>query len=204
MATVQRIRRGLFITLLFAAVAAPAHAADPLTLFLLKMLRDQMISSALESAFTQKPQTAEPPPASTALTGVYGVNAEQLRGMIDAGFVHLTPGQRTEVYEHLTRMLADPKNAQARPMIIQELALKAEAVRSAHERLAALTPAEKRAIAADARVEFERLPSAEREQMAQLLRSGVVPIPGDLNDLILAELAAARTVAETSSAPSLQ
>ena len=73
----------------------------------LKMLRDQMISSALESAFTRQPQTTEPPPAPTALTGVYGVNAEQVRGMIDTGFVHLTAAQRAEVYENLMRMLAE-------------------------------------------------------------------------------------------------
>jgi hypothetical protein len=204
MSTAQRIRRGVFITLLLAAGMTPAHAVEPLTLFLLKMLRDQMISSALESAFTRNPEATEPPPVSTALTGVYGVNAEQLRGLIDTGFVHLTPAQRDEVYENLMRMLADPKNAPARPMIIQELALKAEAVRSAHERLAALTPAEKRAIAAEARAEFKRLPPGEREQLAQLLRSRVMPIPQDLKELILAELAAVQMVAETPSASSLQ
>ena len=201
MSTAQRIRRGVFITLLFTAVTTPAYAAEPLTLFLLKMLRDQMISSALESAFTRQPQTTELPPAPTALTGVYGVNAEQVRGMIDTGFVHLTAAQRAEVYENLMRMLADPKNAQARPMIIQELALKAEAVRSAHERLAALTPAEKRAIAAEARAEFERLPSPSASRWRNCCARVWCRYRTTLNDLILAEFTAARTFAETSARP---
>ncbi len=172
-------------------------------MFLLKMLRDQMISSALESAATRTPQATERPPEPSALTGVYGVSEAQLRALIDTGFVHLTAAQRAEVYANLTRMLADPKHALARPMIIQELAEKAAAVRGAHERLAALTPAEKHAIAADARAEYERLPPTEREQLVQLLRSRVAPIPRDLNDLILAEFSAARTLAGAAAAPAL-
>ncbi len=199
MSKMQRFRRGVFITLLLAAGAAPAHAAEPLTLFLLKLLRDQMISSAVESAVDGIPAAAQPP-APAALTGVYGVSEEQLRALIDTGFVYLTPAQRAEVYANLTRMLADPKNALARPLIIEELALKASAVRGAHERLAALTEAEKRAIAADARAEYERLPAAERDRLVRLLQTRVTPIPRDLNDLILAEFTASRTVADAAAA----
>lgn len=190
MSNMQRVRRGVFITLLFAAGMAPAHAAEPLTMFLLKMLRDQMASSVLESAVNGMSTTAAQPPAA-ALAGVYGVSEEQLRALIDTGFVHLTAAQRAEVYASLTRMLADPKNALARPLIIEELAQQASAVRGAHERLAALTAAEKRAIAMDARAEYERLAPGERDRLLQMLQAGVAPIPRDLNDLILAEFTAA-------------
>lgn len=189
MSILQRFTRAILVTLLFTA--GPAYAAEPLTLFLLKMLRDQMASAAIESAVNSIPQAVEKPPVSNALTGVYGVNEEQLRALIDAGFVHLTSSQRADVYASLTRMLADPRNALARPLIIEELAKHASAVRSAHERLAALTIAEKRAIAVDARGEYERLQPQERDQLMQLLKAGVAPIPRDLNDLILAEFAAA-------------
>lgn len=192
MSITQRVRRAVFITLLFAAGVTPAHAAEPLTMFLLKMLRDQMATSALESAVGNLPPSVEKPPALQALTGVYGVGEEQLRALIDAGFVHLTEAQRAAVYTSLTRMLADPRNALARPLIIEELAQQASAVRGAHERLAALTPAEKRAIAVDARSEYERLQPQERDQLVQLLQTRVAPIPQDLNDLILAEFTAAR------------
>ncbi|MDP1536255.1 MAG: hypothetical protein Q8L95_03635 [Burkholderiales bacterium] len=166
---------------------APAYAAEPLTLFLLKLLRDQMATSVIESAVNNMSSTAVKPPVPAALAGVYGVTEEQLRALIDTGFVHLTAAQRTEVYASLTRMLADPKNAQARPLIIQELAQQASAVRGAHERLAALSAAEKRAVATGARAEYERLQPAERDQLLRLLQARVAPIPRDLNDLILAE-----------------
>jgi hypothetical protein len=150
-----------------------------------------MATSALESAFNSLPPSVEKPATPPALVGVYGISEEQLRGLIDAGFVHLTAAQRNAVYASLTRMLADPRNALARPLIIEELAQQASAVRGAHERLAALSTAEKRAIAADARAEYERLQPKEREQLLQLLQARVAPIPQDLNDLILAEFSAA-------------
>lgn len=200
----QRIRRGVFITLLLATVAVPAHGADPLTLFLLKMLRDQMATSVLESAYNSMPPATVKQSVPSALAGVHGVSEEQLRMLVDAGFVHLTANQRDEVYASLIRMMADPKNALARPLIVEELALKASAVRGAHERLANLSEAQKRLIAADARDEYERLPAQEREQMLQLLQARVAPIPRDLNDLILAEFSAVQRVAATTAAPAPQ
>ena len=197
----QRVRRGVFITLLLATAAAPAHAADPLSLFLLKMLRDQLATSVLESAVNSIPPAAAKPSAPSALAGVYGVSEEQLRLLVDAGFVHLTATQRAEIHASVMRMLADPQNALARPLIIEELALKAAAVRGAHERLSALTAAEKRAIAVDARSEYERLPPQEREQMLQLLQARVAPIPRDLSDLILAEFSTVQRVAGAPAAP---
>lgn len=205
----QRVRRGVFITLLLATAAAPAHAADPLTLYLLKILRDQMMTSVLESAFKESAFNSIPPstaklPAQSALAGVHGVSEEQLRMLVDTGFVHLTATQRAEVHASLMRMLADPQNALARPLIIEELALKASAVRGAHERLSTLTAAEKRAIAVDARNEYERLPAQEREQMLQLLEARVAPIPRELSDLILAEFSAVQQVAGAPVAPAPQ
>lgn len=122
--------------------------------------------------------------------GVYGVTHAQLREMIDTGFVHLSATQRTEIFHSIGSMLDDPKNALARPLIIQELAMKASAVRVAHERLAGLSQGEKRAIARDARQEYERLPADERLQMVRLLETRIVPIPRDLSDMILAEFTA--------------
>lgn len=201
MCSLQRLRRGIFITVLLAASVAPAHAIEPVTLFLLKMLRDHVASAMIESTidrFSAAP--TQPPLQSESLLGVYGVNEQQLRGLIDTGFAHLTLAQRDEVYDSLQRMLADPQYAAARPLIIQELAQKAAAVRGAHERLNALSAAEKRAIVADARAEYERLPPPERAQLLQVLQSRVVPIPRDLNDLILAEFSAAPLLAEAAGA----
>lgn len=193
----QRVRRGVFITLLLATAAAPlqAHAVEPLTLYLLKMLRDQMVSSAVESAVNGAQSQAQAVPSVKALEGVYGISEAQLRGLIDTGFVHLSAAQRTEIYNSLASMLADPKNASARPLIIEELALKAAAVRGALERLSSLSAAEKRAIVADARSEYERMNEDERSAMVRMLQSRVAPIPRDLNDLMLAEFSGVQAVA---------
>lgn len=190
MLILQRYWRAAFVTLFSAVVVAPVQAAEPLTLFILKMLRDQVATSAIESAVNAATAPAAPKPQLPALEGVYGISAEQLRGLIDVGFVHLSSAQRDDVYVSLVRMLADPRNGPARPLIIEELARQASMVRGAHERLSSLSAAEKRAIAADARSEFERLPQDDRDKLLQLLRSGVAPMPRDLNDLILAELSA--------------
>lgn len=170
-----------------------AFAADPLTLILLRMLRDQVISSsiqsAVESASQSAPKKAEPiviPPAP------YDLGDEKLRALINEGFVHLTAAQREEVFTSVKRALADPRHAAARPVIIQELALKASAVRQAHEHLNNLSQGDKRSIATQAREEYVKLPEEERLQMIQVLQSGVVPIPRDLNDMILAEFRSAQ------------
>lgn len=200
----QRVRRGVFITLLLTTAAVPAHAADPLSLFLLKMLRDQMATSVLESAVNSMPTPTVKSSPPSALAGVHGVSEEQLRMLVDAGFVHLTATQRDEIYASLIRMMADPKNALARPLIVEELAMKASAVRGAHERLSSLTATEKRAIAADARTEYERLSAQDRQQLLQLLQARMAPIPRDLNDLILAEFSTVQRVAEAPAAPAPQ
>jgi hypothetical protein len=170
-----------------------AVAADPLTLILLRMLRDQVISSsiqsAVESASQNAPKKAEPiviPPAP------YDLGDEKLRALINEGFMHLTAAQREEVFTSVKRALADPQHAAARPVIIQELALKASAVRQAHEHLNNLSYGDKKNIAVQAREEYVKLPEEERLQMIQVLQSGVVPIPRDLNDMILAEFRSAQ------------
>ncbi len=68
-----------------------------------------------------------------------------------------------------------------RPMLVHELAVKASAVRQAHEQLAALPQAEKQADAVQARKEYEKLPPEERLQMIQVLQAGIAPLPRDLN-----------------------
>ena len=89
-------------------------------------------------------------------------------------------------------VLSDPQNAAMRPMLVQELAVKASAARQAHERLAALSQSEKKALAVQTREQYEKLPPEERQQMIQVLQSGAAPLPRDLNEMILAEFATVR------------
>lgn len=190
------LRRSLAV-LVFSVMPAVAHAAEPLTMFLLDLLRQQIMSSIESSAAAAQ---REREMAASVPRAPYDLEDQRLRALIDEGFVHLTPAQREEVFAGVKRALADPKNAHLRPMIVQELALKASAVRQAHERLADLSVAEKHAIAAQAREEYEKLAPAEREQMLAVLRAGVVPIPRDLSQIILAEFSAVPPPAPAAAA----
>jgi hypothetical protein len=186
--------------LLLAVWSTTAVAADPLTLILLRLLRDQIISSSIEAAVTSAarsaPRKVEPllfPPAP------YDLGDDRLRALINEGFVHLTASQREEVFLSVKNALADPKHAAARPVIIQELALKASAVRQAHEQLNSLSYNDKRTIARQAREEYQKLPEEERLQMVQVLQSGIAPIPRDLNDMMLAEFRSVQPAAAAAS-----
>lgn len=176
--------------LIAVVLVTPVGAAEPLTLILLRLLRDQIITAAATSAIEgviedQKRSAAMAPPAQPGRA--YGMDDAQLRRLIDEGFVHLLPAQRDEVFAGVKRILDDPKNELMAPYIISELAIKASAVRQAHEQMSRLTPAEKRMIAAQAREEYEKMQPEEREGIVRVLRLRIAPIPEDLNEMILAE-----------------
>lgn len=176
--------RRVLICLLLAAWPTVASAAEPLTLLLIHILRQQVLNSvqgAIEEAQREQERAAAAP------RSFYDLDDRRLRTLIDEGFVHLTPSQRDEVYAAVKRALADPKNAAIRNHLVHELAIKASAVRQAHEQLSGLPDSKKRELAAEARGEYEKLPQEERVQMLQVLQSGVVPLPRDLNEMIIAE-----------------
>ena len=54
-----------------------------------------------------------------------------------------------------------------------------------------LSEADMKVIVANARREYERLPSEQRQQMLQVLQHGVPGMPRTLNDLMLAEFSSA-------------
>jgi hypothetical protein len=166
-----------------------------LTLFLLHLLRDQIISSTAEAAIDGVRERNARPGAPVVRAPAYALDDDKIRALIDEGFVYLTASQRDEVYASVKRALADPRNVNLRPMIVQQLALKASAVRQAHERLANLSYAEKKKIAEEARAEYDRLGPDERHQMVRVLQSGIAPIPRDLNEMILAEFSNAPSTA---------
>ncbi|MGZ5226933.1 MAG: hypothetical protein ACXWCS_22470 [Burkholderiales bacterium] len=198
----RRVASRVAGAVLLAALAAPA-AADPITLLLLRVLRDQLITRSLEAAWDQRAQSA-PAPAPTSLftpapaslfvpAHVENLNDQQIRQLIDDGFVHLSLAQRDEVYTDVQRILSDPEHAPSRRAIVEELATKALAVRQSHDMLRQLSTAQKQLVAEQARTEYAKLPVEEREQLVQVLRTGSVPIPRDLSEAILAEFATVRT-----------
>lgn len=180
------MRRSLvLVSLLLALWPAVGVAADPLTLLLIHIIREQ-IASAVQDA-VEKAQRESERPVLIIPPAPYDLSDEKLRALIDEGFVYLSSAQRDEVFASAKRILSDPNNAALRPMLVQELAVKASAARQAHERLANLSPTEKRALAIQARGEYEKLPPEERQQMIQVLQAGIAPLPRDLNEMILAE-----------------
>lgn len=179
-------RRSL-LGLLLLVWSSGSFAVEPLTLILLRVLRDQLITSSAQAVVEGVQREGDRSRVAILPPPPYVLEDRKLRMLIDEGFVHLTAAQRDEVYSGVRRGLADPKNAHLQPMILQELALKASAVRQAHERLNNLSYGEKKAIAGQAREEYTGLSSDERLQMIQVLQSGIAPIPRDLNDMILAE-----------------
>jgi hypothetical protein len=186
MVSPQCCRRAVVVTFwLVLSAVSPVRAAEPLTMILLHVLQQQL-GDAIERHLPESRDTSLPSPEFRTLPGVQGVNAAQMREMIDTGFVHLTRAQRDEIFSRVMQLLDDPKLLAARPLIVQEIAEKASAARVAHERLASLSESQKRRIAQQTGEELRRLAPAERERFIRLLEARSTPIPRDLNDLILA------------------
>jgi hypothetical protein len=180
------------MALVLAALPATASAADPFVLFVLRMLRDQAISSAIESGATYSPQTARPPAAAFSLPPA---ETDRIRRLIDESFVHLRPEQRQELHSSLMRILDDPKNAGQRAQILSAFTARADATRQSHVQLSRLTDDQMRTVVSEARVEFSRLPPDQRREMLEALERGVPGMPRTLHEMILAEfrsVAAAR------------
>ncbi len=167
--------------------SAPAHALDPLTLILLRLVRDKVISTGLESAVERAGKASIAVAPSTSGLPM-GLNDSRLRRLIDEGFIHLSYEQRGEVFDSVRRILMDPANAADGPGIVADLALKAAGVRQAIESISRLSPARKREIAREAGEEYGRLPAETRDDFTAVLRKRVVPLPDDLNAQILAEI----------------
>jgi len=177
--------RNAFVFALLLAVAAPAAAADPIVMLLLGIAREMAFNAIRERLMA--PRDPEPPPVSTTYPGTV-VEPAEVRRLVDEGFGYLSRGQRDEVFESLHATLMDPKNAAVRASMIEYFAERAVAMRIAQDRLASLSGAEKSRLAAEFRQQVAELSPEETAQLAELLRRQVLPVPRDLNDMLLGEL----------------
>ena len=183
----RRIQRAVLFSLLLG-LATPTPAADPIVMLLLSVARE-MIFNAVRERLMAPPEAEPAPPAATVYPGTV-VEPAHVRRLIDEGFGYLSRGQRDEVYESLHARLMDPKNAAVRASTIEYFAERAVAMRDAQDRLARLSHSEKSRLAAEFRQQVAGLSAEEAAQVAELLRRQVLPVPSDLNDMLLAELAA--------------
>jgi hypothetical protein len=180
---------GIALTALAGAgYPVAAQAADPFVLFLLRMLRDQVISSAIESgAVLARPAPARGHSDMALAAPRPAAEGERLRRLINESFIHLAQTQRDDLHASLVEMLDDPKNASQRSAIIAEFSARAGAVRDAHRQLTGMSETEMRRIAAEAGHEFAKLPAEQRQQLMEALRQGIPGLPRTLGELMLAQ-----------------
>jgi hypothetical protein len=177
----RMLRRGVLFTLLFAGLVAPA-SADPLLMFLLSIAREMVVKHATEPR--QEPE-APMPDFGRVYPGT-SVEPDVLRRLIDDSFLYLSDGQRKEIFDSLNAALLNPKNAAVRGSMIEYFAEKALTVRAAQLRLAQLPYSEKQRLAEEFRSQISTMPEEDQAQLGELLRSGLLPVPNDLNQLLLA------------------
>jgi hypothetical protein len=176
------LRKGVLFTLLFACVATPA-SADPVLLFLLGIAREMV------EAHAGKPRGVPAPEFVPDMSRVYpgtSVEPEHLKRLIDDSFLYLSASQRMEIFDSLHAALSDPKNAAVRGAMIEYFATKALTIRAAQQQLAKLPWREKERLAEDFKKEIVSLSAEDQAQLGELLRSGMLPVPSDLNQLLLA------------------
>ncbi len=177
------LRKGVVFTLLFAGVVSPA-AADPLLMFLLGIARD-IIEAQVTRSRNAPPVPQFVPDMSRVYPGTT-VEPEHLRRLIDDSFLYLGDAQRKEIFDSLNDALANPKNAAMRGAMIQYFVQRALTVRAAQIRLSELSWREKQRLAGEFKKELVALPAEDQAHLGLLLRSGLLPVPTDLNQLLLA------------------
>lgn len=181
------LRRTAF--LFFAVLLAMPARADPLIFFLMSAAREIVSAAVAKDAdrLAYEARSLSAPGAAATYPGT-AVEPETLRRVIDESFVYLSSGQRREVFESLNEMLLDPKIGPTRAALIEYFLYRALTVRAAHIQLEKLSYADKQRLAVQFRQESAELPGAERRQLRLLLEQHLLPVPTDLNQLLLAEL----------------
>ena len=152
-------------------------------MFLLGVGRDMVMD------FAEKRKPGAVPAPTPDMSKVYpgtSVEPEILRRLIDDSFLYLSDGQRKEIFDSLNTALLNPKNVAVRGAMIEYFADKALTVRAAQLKLAQLPWREKQRMAEEFKTELATLPEEEQAQLGELLRSGLLPVPSDLNQLLLA------------------
>jgi len=181
----RALRKGVLFTLLFAGVVTPV-AADPLLMFLLSIAR-QMAETYVAN---HPPGPAAPVPGYVPDTAKFysgtTVEPDQLRRLIDDSFAYLSNARREEIFASLNAAIENPKNAAVRGAMIQYFVERALTVRAAQIKLAQLSQGEKESLAEDFRKEIATLSTEDQTQLGNLLRGGLLPVPSDLNQMLLA------------------
>jgi hypothetical protein len=186
-------RRHALLFALFLGVVthtAPARAGDPLLMFVLgfaKNLLDSSISASKKRA--PEPAVVAPLPPQKHASAM---TEADLRALADASFTHLTAGQRRELVDGLERTLADPANNAHRESIIHQFVNVARQIQFTQAQLNRLSSEQKQGLAEQFAANFRQLSSADQHAVLEQLRARTMPVPADLNEMMLTALATAR------------
>jgi hypothetical protein len=169
---------------LAGAFPQPARAADPLLMLLLGIARDMVISHARQSG-------ARAPAPEVDFARFYPgtlVEPALVRRLIDDCFGYLSGSQRQEIFDAFNAALLDPRNAAVRAPMIEYFADRALAMRAAHRLMNDMSAREKASLVADFRAEAAAMTREDQTAMGEALRQGLLPVPADLGQMLLAAL----------------
>lgn len=172
----------------------PTRAADPILMFVLGFAKN-MIESSLE-ANARKPAPLplypQPPQPAIALKAPAAMSSDDLRALVEDSFAYLSGSQRAELLTGLERTLADPALAAQRERILGEFVTVARQVGYTHRQLDRLSGSQKRALAEQFAANYRALSTLDQQALEQQLRMRALPLPSDLNEMMLTALAQTR------------
>ncbi len=179
--------------LTFALTSLPARGADPILMFVLGFAKN-VIESNLEANANKPaplPLNPLPPLPAVAYKAPAAMTNDDLRALVEDSFAYLDRAQRVELLTGLEKTLADPALALHREAILGEFVMVARQVGFTHRQLDRLSSAQKRALADQFAANYRSLSPAEQQALMQQLRQRALPLPADLNEMMLTALAAA-------------
>jgi hypothetical protein len=165
--------------------ASPARAFDPFTMIIFGIAREIMYE-AFQNSQSARPANEQPLPEVYPGTMV---EPSKLREMIDESFFYLSERRRSEIFLAFHEELLKPKNALVRASMIQYFTERAYAVRSAIDRLSKLTEPEMRQLTTQFAAQVRTLTPEERLQLRKVLDEGLLPVPADLNRMLVVAVA---------------
>ena len=182
-------RFGLAVGLSITLLPLPAYAFDPLTMFLLGFARN-LVESAIEANQSKPQPRIVTAPAVQKAPGSY--DEADLRALVDESFAHLSSAQRAELLASLDKALSDPANASQRQVILSQFVTVARQIQFTHVQLNRLSADEKRVLAERFAANFRSLSPAQQQSLQEQLTQRSLPLPTDLNDMMLAAVGPSR------------
>ena len=176
--------------------ATPARAADPVLMFLIGWAKNMIESHIEESAKRRPPAptaTVAPFVAAPAIPQLPAkVTEGDLRALVDDGFAYLSTAQRKELLDSVQKALNDPANSAHKEEILAQFANVARQAGFTHRQLDRLSAEQKRSLAQQFALNFRQLSTDQQQDLLQQLRGRALPLPSDLNEMMLTALASPR------------